>query len=253
MAWISASISTLTWDFLENILKQVRVPESLVSTLRGFWSGIRKTYQRGKAYSDWETATRGLLQGCPVSPVISLLTLLPLLRKIQQPGMDIISFADDLTLIGSLEIFLGMVLNPNKTIWALLWADAESTQSLKEFLGAQKLGNELVGSFRMLGLHTRNTPDQPATWDTLQGKRETLLRTCLQRLRACPIEDVRVALTEAFITAVTYGTAVEQHSASVTQWTARLAINCALQTNHVRFAEEVVGTLCFKGHRLIPT
>ena len=74
-----------------------------------------------------------------------------------------------------------------------------------------------------------------------------MLRIRLQRLRACLVENVRVALTEAFITAATYGTAVEQHSASVTQWTARLALNCGLQTGHARYAEEILGTYVSRG------
>lgn len=61
-----------------------------------------------------------------------------------------------------------------------------------------------------------------------------------------------MALTKAFITAVTYGAAVEQHTTPVTQWTAQLAMNFVLQTRQTRYAE-VLGNLCFKGYRIIPT
>ena len=127
-----------------------------------------------------------------------------------------------------------MVLNRGKTVWAPLWQEEKATQELRQFLSKHSWGNGLVGSFRMLGFHIRNTPDQPADWTTMQGKREMMLRTRLQRLKACPVEKVRVAVTEAFITAGTYGTAVKHHSAHPVDSQARNELRFTKRAHQIR-------------------
>ncbi len=111
----------------------------------------------------------------------------PLLRWLEARGIISISFADDLSMLGTLPSLravlpqvrnyvtqLGMQLNPGKSKWATQDHPANTRGAdLLAFLQATEWGNHTGSLLRNLGLLVRFGSDSESgeDWDALQGQR----------------------------------------------------------------------------------
>ncbi len=87
---------------MRHLLGELGLDPTWIQALQHSWSSFNRYYQSGKCLSEPAAARRGLPQGCPLSPALSLLLMAPLLRWLEARGIISISFADDLSMMGSL-------------------------------------------------------------------------------------------------------------------------------------------------------
>ncbi|CAE8594262.1 unnamed protein product [Polarella glacialis] len=203
---ISKFFDMLPWQLLGNLLGQLQLPRQLCAAIAESWRTFRRFYQCGKTLGVATSAARGLPQGCPLSPILSLLLMTPVLTWLQAEGVDCVSFADDLSLLGNLEALqevlptirkyvntFQMKLNPAKSLWAtVVDPDGLQMQELKNFLEEQQWGALASSILLNLGVLLRFDSEQGDGWEDLQGQREILYQKRMRRAKNIPDTRIRV-------------------------------------------------------------
>ena len=265
--WISKFFDTIPWQLVLRILADMGAPEALIILLDSTWKAFRRHYQVGKTVGPGSAALRGFPQGCPLSPILSLLALVPLLRYLHTQGADASSFADDMSLAGySQQLFdllpkidayvtgLGMTLNAGKTGWIVNGDIPLGEQvKLQEQIRLAGWGTVTGACGRALGANLRTGTNTEDAWQDLQGTKEVVFRARLRRARLIQDFRIRILVAQSLTSAMTYGAGNEFSVVSCTQGTARAVINTVLATNNTRVSEEVFGTVICKGHLTLPT
>ena len=186
-----------------------------------------------------------------------MLVLLPRLRYLQAQGLVVVSYADDLTLLGPLADIrrhfpilsaylrhLGLKVNPDKSLWYLCSANPALQEELAALIADLKWGEVTTSLIKLLGAALRVGTGTPVRdWETLPGERELRLRRRLLRLHAIPAEGIREGLVRGFVASTSYAAAFEPFLAPVSQQTNRWAMNAVLRFHNVRYCEEVLGCI----------
>ena len=263
---LSKFFDTIPWEPVEFLLRQLGIPVFVIRAIRNWWRNLKRRFQVGQTLSPPSSSCRGLPQGCPFSPILSAILLLPLLQKLEKLELQVTSYADDLSLVGTIAAFtlslpciadylgaMGLQLNAGKTQWLCPADDPTTHQDLLQLLAGGRWGTLATAPVRVLGIATRAEKAEEYEWSTTQGQRESKLQARLRRAQRVTPPAVRTLAVEALVTATTYGCTGEFIGFGVTQWTTRLALNAITAGQNLRAAEEVVGTLLCKGHRAVPT
>eukprot|EP00435_Cladocopium_sp_Y103_P014019 s2909_g3.t1 len=80
------------------VLRHLRAPEQWLQVIASFYEqGLRIFSIRGNYYNRWCSASRGLLQGCPFSPVIASALMSVWCHNVCANGIDGVTFVDDRT------------------------------------------------------------------------------------------------------------------------------------------------------------
>ena len=86
------------WDWMHKTLETIGLPPWVLNTVSALLTEVRVTPLFGTRVNIWIHITRGVRQGCPLSPLIFLVCYEPLLCRLRQvaPTTDRWAFADDL-------------------------------------------------------------------------------------------------------------------------------------------------------------
>ena len=79
------------------VLRHLRAPPAISGLLESFYSAERRIFAIGPHHgSSWQTGfTRGVLQGCPLSPLLGAAVMLPWLHHVCLPGVQVAVYMDD--------------------------------------------------------------------------------------------------------------------------------------------------------------
>ncbi|CAJ1439524.1 unnamed protein product [Effrenium voratum] len=78
------------------VLSHLKAPPALVRLIDQFYLRGSRVFTSGAYHgSQWCKAGRGILQGCPLSPMIAAAVMLPWTCAVQQPGLGCAVFVDD--------------------------------------------------------------------------------------------------------------------------------------------------------------
>ena len=79
------------------VLRHIRAPPALTGLLETFYSRERRIFAIGPHHgSTWQTGfARGVLQGCPLSPLLGAAVMLPWLHQVSLPGVHVAVYMDD--------------------------------------------------------------------------------------------------------------------------------------------------------------
>ena len=158
------AINTIEWSFIEKTLKYFNFGISLVTWIELFYTDISSCVQNNGWSSDFSTLSRGVRQGCPLSPYLFILCAEVLgnairrdeeIRGIKISGTEckLSQYADDTTMILD-----GSELSFSRTLYLLdIFADIsgvkvnyEKTEAL--WIGSLKNSNTIIPS------------NKPITW-----------------------------------------------------------------------------------------
>ena len=86
------------WDWMHKTLEAIGLPSWVLNTVVALLTDVKVTPLFGVRVNVWIQVTRGVRQGCPLSPLIFLVCYEPLLCRLRQvtPSTDRWAFADDL-------------------------------------------------------------------------------------------------------------------------------------------------------------
>ncbi len=103
---------SIHWEWMEKTLRTIGLPPWVLNVVKGLLHQVRISPYFGTRCNIWIHVTRGVRQGCPLSPLIFLVCYEPLLCRLAkvQPTVDRHAFADDLA-VGSynLDDFSGVM------------------------------------------------------------------------------------------------------------------------------------------------
>ena len=265
---LSKFFDTIPWSLVALMLKQLGFPAYLIVTFEGAWHGFRRYYQCDGYLTHGWASTCGFPQGCPLSPVLSILAVLPLILCLIDNSIDVSSLADDLNLMGdfvdirkTLPVVseylsrLGLCLNSDKSKWCVIQAAGSTLRAeIAKFAAEENWGIVAGDSLRTLGLLVRfsDQADCGETWQDLQGQRELLFQNRMRRALMLPVTAPRQQVVASLVASLTFGVATETHHSPVTQATTRLCISVIVGTTSWRWCEEMVGMLLCKGHQALP-
>lgn len=146
---INKAFDTVRWEFIWEAMAKVNIPQPLIALVRNCMRASQVTILFNGTGQGFIKPTRGLRQGCPLSPFLFILAMESLTRELQwavqhgdikgvklartAPKITHIMYADDLVLFGNAEIeevrhlkqvlerfghYSGLVVNPDKSkIW----------------------------------------------------------------------------------------------------------------------------------------
>ena len=240
----SKFFDTIPWALVARLLSDLGIPRKFIAVLSASWKQFKRFYQVNSTPGTGSEAGRGYPQGCPLSPILSLVALLPLLRWISAKGIDAASFADDLSIAGfATRIYevlptireyvngLGMQLNSDKTIWLVAGTATDPyVTDLAALLAATKWGVIGGSCGRALGANLRVGGDAGDAWKQLQGSKESIFRLRVQRAQLVENPHIRALVVQSLTSALNFGAANEDGISSCTQSTIRLTINTLLAT-----------------------
>lgn len=157
---ISKAFDTLRWDFLEKTMKEVNMPLHIIQLMLNCMKSSQITVLVNGAGSGFLKLTRGLRQGCPMSPYLYILAMEFLTKSIEKelqqgkikgiklastaPILTYLMYADDLMLMGQADLQevqsyveilgrfgakSGLMVNPEKSI---LWFSGRCDEECKE-------------------------------------------------------------------------------------------------------------------------
>ena len=105
------AFDTLEWQFLHNTLKYLNFGPNLRNWISVMYSDVESGIVNGGYVTNYFKVSRGVRQGCPLSPILFILSAEPLAQKIRQSRkskglklpnnveVKLSQFADDTTLI----------------------------------------------------------------------------------------------------------------------------------------------------------
>ncbi|KAE8980381.1 hypothetical protein PR001_g24290 [Phytophthora rubi] len=189
-------------DFLYDALTWLGFPLDYISAMRGLHGGTRVRFLANGYRSRWVEVTCGIRQGCPLTPLLFLLVLEALYRRIdtEQRVQGIIlkskagdvrlkvggGYADDtasyvrsvvevaiiIALTSTFALASGLHLNAKKTlVIALNPAAVATTTGLPAPLAVQ----EVTKLSRYLGIPVGSIPDEEYTWQLTRTQLATRL------------------------------------------------------------------------------
>ena len=116
---ITKAFDTVKWPFVVQAMRMANFPSDLISLIQSCWSQARVTILVNGSGQGFITPTRGLRQGCPLSPYLFILAMELLTRQFQislqagnikgirlarsAPPITHILYADDLMVMGRAE------------------------------------------------------------------------------------------------------------------------------------------------------
>ena len=85
-------------DALPILLEHIKAPRPLIHVIKEMYREARCKVRVQDTHSQGFTHQRGVRQGCPLSPLLFSLFLNPLLNLLQQCGVLVLAFADDIAI-----------------------------------------------------------------------------------------------------------------------------------------------------------
>ena len=98
---LTNAFGTLPHSYMWEVLGRLGVPAEVVAVIRGLYEGSGTRYRAGDGLTAPVACQRGVRQGCPLSGLLFILSLEPLLRALAGTQVRCLAFADDLALIFS--------------------------------------------------------------------------------------------------------------------------------------------------------
>ena len=93
---LSSFFDSLDHGAMRTTLERLGAPRSFVGLVSAFYSCSRRIFRVGPYFtSEWQTATQGCLQGCPLSPTIALCFGYVWARYCASPQVDCAIYVDD--------------------------------------------------------------------------------------------------------------------------------------------------------------
>ena len=83
-----------TWIF--SVLRRQMLPPSIISLVQGLLHEVKVSPVLGLPTRAWIPINRGVKQGCPLSPLLFILALDPIVREIEEGGVPVYAYADDM-------------------------------------------------------------------------------------------------------------------------------------------------------------
>ncbi|KAJ4787969.1 RNA-directed DNA polymerase (reverse transcriptase)-related family protein [Rhynchospora pubera] len=171
---ITKAFDKLDWEFLRYAMLTLNVPTKIVDLMLYSFKNAKVTIQINGTGDGFIKPTRGLRQGCPMSPYCFIMVMEMLTRKLKQaqsmghiqgvklaqtcPILTHVIYADDLILLGNatgdevqqmsniMENFAnvsGLMINPVKSkLWFSKKCSDQAMQSVKDGLRADLAGQE---------------------------------------------------------------------------------------------------------------
>ena len=170
---VNKAFDTVRWKFVEAAMRAVNIPDRVVKIVMNAMASSRVTIQINGQGSGFLSPTRGLRQGCPLSPYLYILAMEFLTKHIQMalnqgdikgvriatsaPQLTNIMYADDLMILGQADTreigcikmlleefakYSGLHINPDKSkAWFSKKCDAASRDEVLTVLGAKEAGH----------------------------------------------------------------------------------------------------------------
>ena len=148
------AFDTLEWQFIMKVLDLFNFGENVKRWIRIFYTNIESTVLNNGFTTNWIKPTRGVRQGCPLSPYLFILSAEILSNKLRQTTeinginlfgnevkisqfaddtnlfcTDIISVENSLNIVNNFGVISGLKLNVKKTkaIWLGKWSKNKTT------------------------------------------------------------------------------------------------------------------------------
>ena len=148
------AFDTLEWQFIMKVLDLFNFGENVKRWIRIFYTNIESTVLNNGFTTNWIKPTRGVRQGCPLSPYLFILSVEILSNKLRQTTeinginlfgnevkisqfaddtnlfcTDIISVENSLNIVNNFGVISGLKLNVRKTkgIWLGKWSKNKTT------------------------------------------------------------------------------------------------------------------------------
>ncbi|KAJ4802046.1 RNA-directed DNA polymerase (reverse transcriptase)-related family protein [Rhynchospora pubera] len=174
---ISKAFDKLDWGFLQDAMVYLNVPRKIIDIMLFSFKNAKVVIQVNGSGDGFIQPTRGIRQGCPMSPYCFIMVMEPLTRKLQQalasqqirgvnlaptcptcPTLTHIIYADDLILLGQAELdevqemnnimqefgaVSGLVINPTKSkLWFSRRCAEQQIQTIKSYFQADEADSQ---------------------------------------------------------------------------------------------------------------
>ena len=95
------AFDTINHEYIFEVLERIGLPSWVVQLVRGLLQEVKVSPVLGGDTGVWINITRGVKQGCPLSPLLFAICYDPLVCKLDEVvGIDVFAFADDVALGG---------------------------------------------------------------------------------------------------------------------------------------------------------
>ena len=170
------AFDTIEWKFIQNAIAFLNFGESIQHWISTFYSNIQSLVLNNGFSTNYFALSRGVRQGCPLSPFLFVLVVELLASKIRQDKeiqgikifrkeVKISQFADDTTLLNSNRNSVSRALNVLDNFGNLLGLRLNSSKTKALWLGPRKHCKETPFGFQWPEKPVREYLD--LTWPTM--------------------------------------------------------------------------------------